>query len=151
MGARSRRSRPSSAPTRSRTCRWTASTRRSARRAPPTATPASRATTRSSAPSPRAASSRSRSWRSCRPDGSGPAHRLVAAAPRRRADQHADRLAPVVGNRALHVGVEPRERALRKRVLFVVDQHGGVTAERQEHLFLVPPGLVVLRYPLAGR
>ena len=56
--------RPSSAPTRSPTCRSTACTRRSARRARPTATPASPASTRSSAPSRRTASSRSRSSRS---------------------------------------------------------------------------------------
>ena len=46
-GGRSRRSPPSSAPTRSPTCRWTASTRRSARPRATTATPASPATTRS--------------------------------------------------------------------------------------------------------
>ena len=58
---RSTRSPPSSAPTRSPTSRWRASTRRSARRPRTTATPASPARTRSAIPTPRTASSPSRS------------------------------------------------------------------------------------------
>ena len=78
----SRRSPTSSARTRSPTSRWTRSTRRSARRASATATPASPATTRSAIPSRRTASSRSRTSRSSRlPLGRG----AVSAVPHRRA------------------------------------------------------------------
>src|SRR5215213_5981453 len=55
---------PSSAATRSAISRWRASTRRSAPRARPTATPASPASTRSSGRTPRTASTRSRTFRS---------------------------------------------------------------------------------------
>ena len=66
---RSRRSPTSSAPTRSPTSRWRASTRRSGRPPTTTATPASRATTRSAIPRTRTASSRSRRSPSSPPPG----------------------------------------------------------------------------------
>src|SRR4051794_40422221 len=59
------RSRPSWAATRCATCRSAGSTRRSAPPARHTATPASRATTRSPEPSRPTGSSRSKSWLSC--------------------------------------------------------------------------------------
>src|SRR5581483_3693062 len=77
-------------------------------------------------------------------DSLGPAHRLVAAVARRGGDQHANRLVPVVRDRAPALDVEAGERSFRQRVLVAVDHHRGVAAECEEDLFLVAAGLVVL-------
>ena len=102
---RGRGRRPSSAPTRSPTSRWRASTRRSgtpARAA--TATPASPATIRWATPRPRTASSRSRTSRSSRVQARLPARGHV---PRRR---------PRLGHRDQPAGdPRPAPRARRDR------------------------------------